>query len=103
MPTDHPDKPWTEEDLAARYGVNVKTLARLVATDPTFPQPFAIGKRLKLYHPPAVRKWERESAIAARYLALSRGHSGTQTDTEGQSGTTAPRGNIGPSRRRNRG
>lgn len=55
---------WTLDDVAAYLGCEARTVRRLVATDPTFPPPRKVGRRL-LWAPSVVPAWLEASTPAA--------------------------------------
>lgn len=64
---------WTLDDVAAYLGCTARTVRRLLAEDPTFPQPRQVGRRL-LWAPTVVPRWlERTGETRAAPKARSRG------------------------------
>ncbi len=50
---------WDQRDVAHYLKVSAQTVANLVLSDETFPQPVPISERLVRWHPQVVRDWLR--------------------------------------------
>lgn len=68
---------WTIDDVAAYLGCEARTVRRLLATDPTFPPPRKVGRRL-LWAPGVVPAWLEASTPATREQP-ARGRSRSRT------------------------
>jgi predicted DNA-binding transcriptional regulator AlpA len=90
------DQLLTLHALATHLVVGDKTIARLLAEDPDFPRPIIV-RGSRRWIPDDVREWERLQKFKVRLLTAPT----APLDNAGQSGTTAPPGDLPPSRRRN--
>jgi predicted DNA-binding transcriptional regulator AlpA len=82
------DQLYTLHDVGHRLKVSDKTVRRLIAEDADFPRPITVRGQAR-WIPDDVFAWELVQKVKARLLA-----EWTSRDTAGQSGTTAPPGDI---------